>query len=271
MAKVHPIEHLRYVARAHGADPVDVALGAADALAGVARDPGATLVSARRLVEHHPLNAQLWAVCAHAVTSIDVVTDLRAVSRELSSDPTSDHVVDMLDDIGTAVTIGWSGHLVDAFVRRGDVHVLVVDSLGDGQETLRHLSRRGVSCELVAPEGVGSAVAAADVTVVSAVAVGDDEMLCMGGTLPLVCVAYCLQTPVWTVTPAHTRLPRVLFEAMVADVRGRPDPWASGTDLVASSMWGTVVGPTGADTVSASLARTPACPPAEELLRRSVV
>ena len=63
---MHPIEHLRYVARAHGADPVEVAMGAADALAGISRDPAAALVAARRLVEHHPTNAPLWSVCAHA-------------------------------------------------------------------------------------------------------------------------------------------------------------------------------------------------------------
>ena len=268
---MHPIEHLRYVARAHGADPVDIALGAADALLGVARDPAATLVSARRLVEHHPLNPALWAMCAQAVTALEPRIEVARVADDVANDDVASHMMELLAEVGTVVTIGWSGHVVDALVRRGDVHVLVVDSLGDGQETFRHLSRRDVSCELVASEGLATAVTSADATIVPAVAVGDDAALCTGGALAMASVAYCTGSRLWTLVSAQTRLPRVLFDAMVAGVLDRPDPWASGVDLVPVSMWGTVVAGFGTADAAVSLSRIDACPPATEILRRSIV
>lgn len=268
---MHPIEHLRYVARAHGADPVEVALGAADALMGVARDPGATLVSARRLVEHHPSNAPLWSVCATAVTSMEPYAAVDSLAQDISTDPVAGHLADALDDVDTIVMVGWSGHVVDALVRRGHMHVLVVDSLGDGQDALRHLSRRDVSCELVAPEGLASAAEAADATVIAALAVGDEASLCPGGSLAVAAVAYCAERPVWMVASRATRLPRALFDAMVAGLRDRPDPWASGVDLVPHALVGTAFTPTGRDETAHGLGSMTVCPPADELLRRSVV
>ena len=271
VADVHPIEFLRYVARSHGSDPVELAMGAADALSGVARDPGALMVSARRLVEHHHTNAPLWSICAHAVTSFDAGPELRARSRALGADPTATYVADAIPDGATVCTIGWSGHIVDALVRRGDAHVLVVDSLGDGQDALRHLSRNDCSCELVAPEGVGAAVEAADVTIVHALAVGETDVLACGGTLALASVAWCAQKPVWMVAGEGTRLPPPLFDEMVASVRGRPDPWASGFDLVPQSIISAAFTPSGGPSDAGLLARTEPCPAATELLRRSVI
>ena len=233
---MHPIEFLRYVARSHGGDPVEMAMGAADALSGVTNDMGALMVSARRLVEHHETNAQLWSTCAHAVTSFDARNELRERSRSLSADPTATFLADAIPDDATVCTIGWSGHVVDALVRRGDVHALVVDSLGDGGDALRFLSNNDSSCELVSPEGVGAAVESADITVISALAVGDNDVLACGGSLALASVAYCAQKPVWLVAGEMTRLPAQLFDPMVQGVRGRPDPWASGFDLVPHSL-----------------------------------
>lgn len=270
MTKVHPIEHLRYVARSHGADPVEIALEAADALGAVARDTSATLVAARRLVEHHPVNAQLWSVCAHAVTAMDPYVAISDVARDISRDATASHVAGALVDASLVCTVGWSGHLVDALSRAGDVHALVVDSLGDGQDALRVLSRRDVSCELVAQEGMAAAAEHCDAVVIAALAVGDSGALCPGGSLAVASVAYCTSRPVWLVVPAASRLPNALFEAMIADVRGRPDPWASGFDVVPVGVVTEVFGPQGRMTTS-SLDRLPACPHAPELLRRSVV
>ena len=270
MAKVHPIEHLRYVARSHGADPVEIALEAADALGAVARDTSATLVAARRLVEHHPVNAQLWSVCAHAVTAMDPYGAISDVARAISSDQTASHLADAFSGASLVCSVGWSGHVVDAFTRAGDVHALVVDSLGDGQDALRVLSRRHVSCELVAPEGIAAASEHSDAVVIPALAVGDSGALCPGGSLALASVAYCASRPVWLVAPAASRLPNALFEAMVADVRGRPDPWASGYDVVPVGIVSEVFGPHGR-LAATSIDHITPCPHAPELLRRSVV
>jgi hypothetical protein len=148
---------------------------------------------------------------------------------------------------------------------------LVLDSQGDGQDALRYLSRHDVSCELVAPEGVASAVEYSDAVVLSALSVGDDATLCAGGAMPLAAVAYCIEQPVWMVAAQGTRLPRVLHHAMESGMRDRPDPWASGVDLVPHVYVTSVFSPQVTAGASAALSQMVACPPAEELLRRSVI
>lgn len=267
---MHPIEHLRYVARSHGADPVEIALEAANALGAVARDTSATLVAARRLLEHHPVNGQLWSVCAHAVTAMDPYVAIGEVARAISSDATASHLADAFSGVALVCTVGWSGHVVDALSRAGDVHALVVDSLGEGQDALRVLSRRHVQCELVAPEGVAAAAEHSDAVVIPALAIGESGALCPGGSFAVASVAYCASRPVWLVAPAASRLPNGTLEAMVADVRGRPDPWASGFDVVPMGVVTELVGPSGRLPAS-SIDQVAVCPHAPELLRRSVV
>lgn len=267
MTQVHPIEHLRYVARSHGADPVEVAFGAAEALSGVIFDPAATLVAARRLVEHHLVNAPLWSVCAHAVTSIDPRVDIEATVSAMSRDETARHLVDALVGVDTITTVGWSGHLVDALVRAGDVHALVVDSLGDGQDALRLLSRREVSCELVSPEGAGAAATSSDAVIVPVFAVGDETSLCPGGSLALASTAYCSGRPVWLVTPACVRLSQPMYQAMVEASLGRPDPWAAGLDIVPHGLVTRVVASSGSDLGPSHLTQMQCSPHAPELLR----
>lgn len=245
MTQVHPIEHLRYVARSHGADPVEVAFGAADALSGVVSDPPALLVSARRLVEHHPSNAYLWTVCAHAVTSIEPRADIASAVAAMSHDDTAGHLVDALVGVDSVTTVGWSGHIVDALVRCGTAHALVVDSLGDGQDALRVLSRRGVGCELVAAEGVGAAATSTDAVVIPVFAVGDETSLAPGGALALASTAYCAGRAVWLVAPAGVRLAQPMFEAMIQVGLGRPDPWAAGLDIVPHGLVSRVFGADG--------------------------
>jgi len=253
------------MARSHGADPVELALGTADALSGVANDHAAMLVSARRLVEHHPTNAQLLSVCAVGVTDMDPRQALRQYAYDMSTDSTSDQLVASLPVDGTVCMVGWSGHLVDALVRRGDLHALVVDSLGDGQDALRVLSRNDVSCELVAQEGMASAAEEADVTIVSALAVGDDSVLAAGGSLAVASVAYCAQRPVWMVAGFGTKLPQQMFEPLVQGIRGRPDPWASGHDSVPITLASHYVGPGVGPVPATMLQRAQTCPVAMEL------
>lgn len=264
------MEHLRYVARAHGADPVEVALETAQILAHAAGDPLGLVVSARRLVEHHPTSAPLWWLCARVLTSIDPAVAAGEAGALLRTDATGAHLADAFEDETTVCTVGWSGHALDAFVRRGDVSVLVVDSLGDGQAALTALDRNDVAAELVAPEGAGAAAVAADLVVIPALACGREEVLAPGGALALAATAYCFDTPVWVVTGRGTRLPDQLWAAMRDDARPRSEAWTNGLDLVPWTLVTHVVGPDG---VSArdEADLSPECENAPELLRRSAL
>lgn len=264
------MEHLRYVARAHGADPVEVALETAQILAHAAGDPLGLVVSARRLVEHHLTSAPLWWLCARVLTSIDPGGAAREAGALLRSDATGAHLAEALSDEATVCTIGWSGHALDAFVRRGDISVLVVDSLGDGHAALTALDRNDVAAELVAPEGAGAAAVAADAVVIPALACGRDDVLCPGGSLALAAAAYCFDTPVWVVAGRGTRLPDQLWTAMVDGARPRSEPWTNGLDLVPWSLVNTVVSPEGVSARDAA-DLSAECDDAPELLRRSAL
>jgi hypothetical protein len=58
---------------------------------------------------------------------------------------------------------------------------------------------------------------------------------------------------------------------MESGMRDRPDPWASGVDLVPHVYVTSVFSPLVKAGASAALSQMVACPPAEELLRRSVI
>lgn len=74
---MHPIEHLRYVARASHPDPLVVAQEAAFALLALSHDANGLLVGCRLVIDYHPDNAPLWWVCAKAVTSFEPRRTLR--------------------------------------------------------------------------------------------------------------------------------------------------------------------------------------------------
>ena len=68
---VHPIERLRYVARARGADAESLVRETAGALRGLGLDMAGLVVACRRIVERHPTSGPLWWLCARMLTSSD--------------------------------------------------------------------------------------------------------------------------------------------------------------------------------------------------------
>ena len=62
-----------------------------------------------------------------------------------------------------------------------------------------------------------------------------------------------------------------LFDPMVQGVRDRPDPWASGFDLVPHSLVSALFAPVGGPLDPSHIPALETCPPATELLRRSVI
>ncbi len=61
---MHPIERLRYVARASGGDQRMLVRETAGALRGLGFDPAGLVVACRRIVERHPNSGPMWWLCA---------------------------------------------------------------------------------------------------------------------------------------------------------------------------------------------------------------
>lgn len=265
---MHPIEHLRYVARATGADPGVVAREAADALVQMARMQPAGLVPAcRRLIDRHVASGPVWWLAARMLRDEDPVRAGRASAAELDSDPTANHLADALPESATAVVIGWPDVAADALRLRGDVELLVIDWASEGDQFARRLQDRGSEVALVPESGAGAAAMVADLVLVEAFVGGPAGVLAAPGSLAAAAVASHRRIPVWTVAGVGRILPGQLWDAVVArlDDSGL-EPWDRTVEVVQAELIAQIVGPEGLVDTGVGLAAT-TCPAAPELFR----
>ena len=131
---MHPIEHLRYVARATGADPALVASEAAGALAQMAAmDPAGLVPACRRLIERHLTSGPVWWLSARVLGADDQRARrpgggrrARPATAPLDTSPRP------CRRAPPSLILGWPDLAGDALRRRGDVEALVVDAGGEG-------------------------------------------------------------------------------------------------------------------------------------------
>lgn len=123
---VHPIERLRYVARAGWAAPAVLAAEAAWALGDLAAyEEPAVLPACRRLLDRHPGCGPLWWVAARILTAGDPVEEAERCAQALEDDPTPELLHEELGTVGRAVRHGGVGEVASA-----EVVVVEVEALG---------------------------------------------------------------------------------------------------------------------------------------------
>ncbi|MGA1658035.1 MAG: hypothetical protein ACO38O_03135 [Ilumatobacteraceae bacterium] len=266
---MHPIERLRYVARADGAGPGVLVRETALALCDMDMDPPSLVLACRRIVERHPSMAQLWWLCANVLTAAEPFARARALALVVERDETPGHLDDVLGDDVRVVIIGWPFNTVKCLAQRGDALMLVIDSHGEGEALVDRLHDAEIAAELVPFEYLAGAIESADVVIVEALACGPDAVLAVGGSRTVVDTARAHGKPVWLVAGSGTRLPGVLWDGMLAGLEVHSD-WRSGLDVIPGASFSKMVGPHGAvDDVLGNL--EPECAPTTELLRRSVI
>jgi hypothetical protein len=266
---MHPIERLRYVARADGAPVAALVRETAYALADLCADPHSLVLAARRVVERYPTTAPLWWLCSEVLVAIDPASRAMELAGDVTRDATPDHLDEVLPDGATVLTVGWSASLARVVAARGDLTVLVCDSHGDGEAFVEHLHDHDSAGELVPFEYLAGAVAMCDTVLVDALACGPTDVLVAGGGAVIVATALRRSVPVTLVAARGTRLPQVMWSAMVEPLQ-QAGEWRVGLDLVASGDLARVVGPHGASVDVAGSLRAE-CVAATELLRRSVI
>ena len=261
---MHPIERLRYVARAGAVDPAVLVQESAAALAGLDDEPGNLILSARRLLSRHPGSGPLWALCARLLTASDGRRAAYEFVSLVEDDPTSTVLAANLPDEARITVLGWPDLIGDALRRRGDLAVLVVDARGEGSPFARRLQAMDVDAEEVDESGLGAACAYSDVIVLEASAVGADGFFGVPGSLAAASVGRATGVPVWLVAGEGRVLPEGIFQSMR---RHQPDvqPWGAADELVSLDLVDVVIRPQGASDVATALAE-PDCPPAPELL-----
>ncbi len=94
---MHPIERLRWIARAQDEAPALLASEAAWTLADLAREePQALVTACRRLIDSQATAAPLWWVSANVLVDPDPEAAARRVVDELCGDPTADRLAEAL-------------------------------------------------------------------------------------------------------------------------------------------------------------------------------
>jgi hypothetical protein len=265
---MHPIERLRYVARASGADPSLLVRETAAALADVVRvEPVGLVPACRRLVDRHLAAGPMWWLAARLLTAADPVAEAWTAAAEMEDDSTDDVLAGCLPDEATVTVIGWPDIAAAALRRRGDLEVLVSDSLGDGSTLVRRLIAADVDAVAVPDAGVGAAAVVSDLVLVEALAAGPAGVLAAMGSHAAAAVACVAGTPVWAVAGVGRVLPGPLWDALLGRLdAGALEPWDRSVELVPVGLIAEVVGPSGRVPAVDGLARA-GCPVAPELLR----
>lgn len=267
---MHPIERLRSVARATGADPNLLVSEMAAALAGVLRvEPAGLVPACRRLIARHLTTGPVWWLAARVVTAADPVAAAWAAAAEIEEDATASVLADALPDDATVTIVGWPDLIAAALRRRGDLEVLVADALGEGSTLSRRLSDDGAAAAVIPDAGIAAAVMVSDLVVVEAMAAGPGGLLATTGSHAAAAVAAQRGIPVWAVAGVGRVLPLPLWDALLRRVdEGSAEPWDRPAELVPDSVLSELIGPTGRCDVGVGLASA-TCPAAPELLRRA--
>ena len=278
---MHPIEHLRYVARATGADPVSLVSETAQALRGLRSEPAGLVLAARRIVERHPTCAPLWWLCASVLAASEPFEKARELSAQIDADETTNYLVDALPADATVCIVGWNPTALEALARRGDCRAIIVDSFGTGDAAVNALERLDIDVQGVTLEHAAIGVQMSDVVIIDALGCGGTEVLSVGGSHAVAAIAYCENKSAWTVTRRGTRLPIELWTAMKQANRDTDVPWRSDVDVIPRQLLGRIIGPTGISDMEMNTAQNNEqnnvqnfvgeCPASTEMLVRSAM
>lgn len=281
---MHPIEHLRYLARAGYADAPELVAETASALRGLGVGHANLVLTCRRIVERHPTCGPLWWLCAELLTALEPRDTLRRCVDRVRVDSTpahlSDHLAARFPDGGMFVVNGWSWEIALAAVQSAqsqsnDFEVCVVDGDNGADHMVRVLERNEVVTHLVEPQRAAAAVGECDAVVISTMFAGPENLWTPIGAAQLASVAYCAGIEVIATTPVGTRLPKVFTDAIVqlVDDDTRGEAWHRDVEAVPLALLTTLVSDGGVEDAAALLARgiRIEAPAATELTVRSAM
>ncbi len=209
----------------------------------------------------------MWWLAARILQAPNPVAEAWRVADELDEDPTAGVLAAAIPEAAAVVVIGWPELIGSALRRRGDLEVLVVDALGEGTALARRLRSSLEDVVEVAESGLSAAVAASDLVLVEALAMGEGGAVATSGSWAAAAVARSAGVPAWVVAGAGRVLPPPLWEALARRLDDDPEePWERPYEVVPLDLVSQVVAPGGPEGVEAALARAD-CPVAPELLR----
>jgi hypothetical protein len=263
---MHPIERLRWIARAHGEAPTALATEAAWTISELALDePPALVTACRRLLESHVTVGPLWWVAATLLVAPDPDEAARRAVGELCSDPTAELLAEALRQrfVGQAALVVACpadtvrealGSLPAAVVR------VVGTSPGLGGE-VRGFARLVEEASGWEFDEAREAVNGAAVVLLETLAAAPRGVLIAAEAMALVQAARAERIPVWAVAGVG----RVLNDQLLGEMLRRA---GAEVGLVEPGALDGLAGPGGLENPGEALARS-GCPSAPELLVRA--
>ena len=224
-----------------------------------AHDPHALVTACRRMIDRQPAIAPLWWLGARLLTAPDPAVEIRRVLDDLANDDTVRELEFAVPADASVCVIGWPDLVGEALLRRGDVHVFVVDAHREGGGFAARLVQADVDCDDVPVEGMAQAIASSDLLLVEASAACPDECLAVSGSFAAAATAQRLGVPVWLALGVGRLLPTNLYRALLE--RAGLDDERMPLDLL-----DVAVGPGGVRDAAVAL-RDVTCPIAPELLK----
>lgn len=230
---VHPIERLRYVARA---GPVPMGLlveESAAALAAFADDPSALLTACRRLLDRRPGSAPLVWLAARMLTGPDPRAEAWDSVECLERDPTVDELEFALPAAARVLVMGPLETTAEALSRRPDL------------------------------SPVWATGADSDIVVIESECIGPSEALAATGSRAAAATAREAGIPVWLVGGVGRHLPARMWDGVLGRL-DRGEPWDREHELVPLRLVDRLVTPRGLRTPEEA-SRSVDCPVAPEL------
>lgn len=255
---VTPAERLRAVARRGLADR-ELAVEAADALAGFAAQPAHLVVACRRVLAHHRTHGALWWVCARILAAPDPVAAARDASAQLDADRTGSRLaatIPLLDDDDVVASIGWPYAVDEALAERQDVAAVAIRVEGADPTPALRYRRTERSVRVV--DAWDPILERVSLLLVPADAIGPGGALVPEGTSEVLATLGPGVRESWLVGGVGRVLPARLFDAVHAA--------AAGAEIVRLEVFDRLAGPRGAESPVDAVKRVDA-PVAPELLR----
>ena len=272
---VHPMERLRYVARAGDVPVVPLVRESAAALVTMADDPMGLLTSCRRLVDRRPGCAPLVWLAARMLTGADPRSEARDAVAEIEADPTGHELDHVLGHGWTVAALGDSDIVGPVLRSRPDLRIVPADAagLGPGADDPGGLDAAAddsdgypLSDGAADPDRLTANADAADVVVLESDCVGPSAALVGPGAVEAADRARASAVPVWLVAGVGRVLPERMWDLAVTGF-GDDGPASGGCELLDLDRLVTrMVTPVGLRAPDRARSRID-CPTAPELFR----
>jgi hypothetical protein len=208
----------------------------------------------------------MWWLAARVLTGNDPTAEAWNAADEITADDTADVLGYRIPDDSVVCVLGWPDVIGDALPRRGDVRVLVVDTLGEGSGLVRRLLHADVDAEDVPMSGLGAAVADADLVLLEATAIGPAGFIGVAGSRAAAATAKHAGVPVWLVGGVGRLMPKRMWDALAGRLDTMGEPWELDDELVPMDLVDRIVMSAGVLEVGDALTRVD-CPIAPELFK----